>query len=173
MQFAKDSFFLALQERLGALNPARTVSVNGINVPAVLVLENQLPSSAAPVENTFYIEWGAARVLDGSAGNEYLMAMDCDISYSTWGNVASAVDRGRVSGQLDAELLAMCQPGNTEKRDYTQAPSVDMGTTVFWSHPVFETDAGMEYTVKAGKRKDGSVERRAKLTIYFFSEVTI
>ena len=32
MQFAKDSFFLALQQRLAGLNPARTVTVNGATV---------------------------------------------------------------------------------------------------------------------------------------------
>ena len=35
MQFAKDSFFLALQTRLAGLNPARTVTINGATVPAV------------------------------------------------------------------------------------------------------------------------------------------
>ena len=38
MQFAKDSFFLALQQRLAALNSARTVTLNGATVPAILVV---------------------------------------------------------------------------------------------------------------------------------------
>ena len=47
MQFAKDSFFLALQERLAALNPVRSVTLNGATVPAVVVVENLTPTSAA------------------------------------------------------------------------------------------------------------------------------
>jgi hypothetical protein len=55
MQFAKDSFFLALQQRLAALNPARTVTLNGATVPAILVVENLLPAAADPQPNTFYL----------------------------------------------------------------------------------------------------------------------
>ena len=137
MQFAKDSFFLALQQRLAGLNPARTVTINGATVPAVVVVENLPPSSAEPQPNAFYIEWGAADVVDGHAGNAALMSLECVISYYTLGTVQSMVDRGRVLGQLDDELLGICQPPNTEKQDYTQSPSVDLGTSVFWSQPAF------------------------------------
>ena len=44
-----------------------------------------------------------------------LMSLDCVISYYTLGTVASMVDRGRLLGQLDDELLGICQPPNTEK----------------------------------------------------------
>lgn len=187
MQFAKDSFFLALQKRLAGLNPARTVTVNGATVPAVLVVENLPPPSAEPQPNTFYIEWGTAKVESGSGGGAALMSVQCAISYYTLGTVPSMVDRGRVLGQLDDELLGICQPPNTEKLDYTQAPSVDLGTKVFWDQPVFEqaTTSGVENNTLAyqgrGVRRamyelahqDGRVERRAKVTVYFFSEVTL
>ena len=75
MQFAKDSFFLALQQRLAGLNPARTITINGATVPAVVVVENQVPSSAEPLPNAFYIEWGAADVVEGHAGNGALMSL--------------------------------------------------------------------------------------------------
>ena len=87
MQFAKDSFFLALQQRLAGLNPARTVTVNGATVPAVLVIENLPPASAEPQPNAFYIEWGSAGVVDGHAGNAALMSLECVISYYTLGTV--------------------------------------------------------------------------------------
>ena len=77
MQFAKDSFFLALQQRLAGLNPARTVTVNGATVPAVLVAENLPPASAEPLPNAFYIEWGSAGVVDGHAGDAALMSLEC------------------------------------------------------------------------------------------------
>jgi hypothetical protein len=188
MQFAKDSFFLALQQRLAALNPARTVTLNGATVPAILVVENLLPAAADPQPNTFYLEWGAANVLDGHAGNSALMSLACVISYFTLGTVASMVDRGRLLGQLDDELLGICQPPNTEKTDYTQSPSADLGTGTFWSQPAFdealtggvEDDTAAYQTGKSAKRlfytqdyQDGRVARRAQLTVYFFSEVTL
>jgi hypothetical protein len=173
MQFAKDSFFLALQQRLAALNPARAVTINGATVPAVVVVENLPPSSAEPQPNAFYIEWSAAGVVDGHAGCGALMNMECVISYYSLGTVASMVDRGRLLGQLDDELLAICQPTHTEKQDYTQAPSADLGTKVFWSQPVFEEASKSNVEDLAERHADGRVERRTQLTVFFFSEVTL
>lgn len=188
MQFAKDSFFLALQTRLAGLNPARTVTVNGATVPAVLVVENLPPSSGEPQANTFYIEWGQADEIDGHAGNNPLMSLDVVISYYTLGSVASMVDRGRLLAQLDDELLAICQPPNTEKTDYTQSPAADLGTKVFWGQPSFSEGRGsgrfwgrvsFPERIKSGTTEaaetlqDARVERKARLTIYFFAEVTL
>jgi len=187
MQFAKDSFFIALQQRLAGLNPARTVTINGATVPALLVVENLPPASAEPQPNTFYIEWGSAAVVDGHAGDAALMSLECVIRYYTLGTVQSMVDRGRVLGQLDDELLEICQPPNTEKYDYTQSPSADLGTSVFWNQPSFQeaTTTGVEdntlaYQGRSVRRaiytqahQDGRVERRAELTVFFFSEVTL
>jgi hypothetical protein len=188
MQFAKDSFFLALQQRLAGLNPARTVTINGATVPAVLVVENLPPFSAEPLPNTFYMEWGRAAVVDGHGGDSALMSLECVISYYTLGTVQSMVDRGRVLGQLDGELLGICQPPSTEKIDYTQSPAADLGTKVFWNQPSFEeaATAGVEddtvnYQTGRAARKmfytqalqDGRAARRAELTVFFFSEVTL
>jgi hypothetical protein len=170
MQFAKDSFFLALQERLAGLNPLRTVTLNGTTVAAVVVPENLVPISAERQPNTFYIEWGTANVVAGHAGNSALMSMEALISYYSMGTVESMIDRGRTVGQLDDELLRICQPPNTEKRDYTQSPSADLGTTVFWNHPVFAERTDSE---SPGTARHPRVERAARMTIYFFSEVTL
>jgi len=173
MQFAKDSFFLALQSRLAGLNPARTITMNGATVPAIVVVENLPPSSAEQAANAFYIEWGATSVVDGHSGSGALMSMECVISYYTFGTVASRVDRGRVLGQLDDELLAICQPPSTEKRDYAQAPSADLGTRVFWSQPRFSENAKSGVENQAERHADGRVERKAGITVFFFSEVTL
>jgi hypothetical protein len=188
MQFAKDSFFLALQQRLAGLNPARTVTLNGATVPAVVVVENLPPSSAEPQPNTFYIQWGAADVVEGHAGSGALMRLEVVISYYTLGSVQSMVDRGRVLAQLDDELLGICQPLNTEKRDYTQAPSADLGTSIFWGQPSFTEGKGSGLywgrvsfperiksgtTDEAESSQDARVERKARLTIFFFSGVTL
>jgi len=181
MQFAKDSFFLALQARLGALNPARTVTINGATMPAIAVVENLPPAFAKPKANTFYIEWGSAEALRGDANNSPLMSLDVGISYYSLGSVASMVDRGRLLTQLDAELLSICQPLHTEKMDYTQSPSADLGTSVFWTQPSFGEGKGAATSSARGKgvtdaaepHQDARVERRAHLTIYFFPEVTL
>ncbi len=187
MQFAKDSFLLTLQQRLAGLNPARTVTVNGMTVPAVVAVENLPPSAAEPQPNAFYIEWGTADVVDGHAGNAALMSLECVISYYTLGTVQSMVDRGRVIGQLDNELLGICQPTNTEKYDYSRSPSTDLGTSIFWNQPGFETvttsgveDNVLAYQGRAVRRamyeqayQDGRAERRARITVFFFSEVTV
>jgi hypothetical protein len=187
MQFAKDSFLLALQQRLAAVNPARTVTIGGATVPAVVTIENLPPTALEPQPNAFYIQWGTADVLDGHAGSSPLMSMTCVISYYTLGTVESMVDRGRVLGQLDNELLSICQPPYTEKMDFSQAPSVDLGTRVFWSQPSLQeaTTTGAEdnlvaYQSRAVRRamyeqayEDARVERRVQLTIFFFSEVTL
>jgi hypothetical protein len=188
MQFAKDSFFLALQQRLAGLNPARTMTINSASVPAVVVVENLPPSSAEPLPNAFYLEWGAMEMMDGHAGNGALMKLNVVISYYTFGSVQSMVDRGRVLAQLDSELLSICQPQNTEKRDYTQSPSADLGTKVFWSQPEFTEGKGAGLfwgrvsfpermksgtTEEAESSQDSRVERKAQLIIYFFSEVTL
>jgi hypothetical protein len=173
MQFAKDSFFLALQQRLAGLNPARTVTINGATVPAVVVVENLPPTSGDPLPNAFYIEWGAAAVVEGHAGNGALMSLECVISYYTLGTVASMVDRGRVLGQLDDELLAICQPPYTEKMDYRQTPAADLGTSVFWGQPLFGEGRKSAVSDDAERHQDARVERKAEMTIYFFSEVTL
>ncbi|HTS07116.1 MAG TPA: hypothetical protein VMP68_16165 [Candidatus Eisenbacteria bacterium] len=181
MQFAKDSFFLALQARLAALNPARTVTINGATMPAIAVVENLPPAFATPRSNTFYIEWGSATVLAGGANNPPLASLNVVISYYSLGSVASMVDRGRLLGQLDTELLSICQPQHTEKMDYTQSPSADLGTMVFWTQPAFgegksastSSARGRGVTDSAEPHQDARVERKAQLTIYFFSEVTL
>ena len=156
-------------------------------MPAVLVVENLPPASAKPQPNAFYIEWGSAAVSEGHAGDEALMSLECVISYYTLGTVQSMVDRGRVLGQLDNELLGICQPANTEKYRLHAVAERGPGNSVFWNQPAFleATTSGVEdkHTAYQGREvrramyeqayQDGRVERRAGLTVFFFSEVTL
>jgi len=64
MQFTKDSFYMALLERLVSLNPLQTVTLDGTTRPAIIVAENELVTSAQPVSDAFYIELG--RCTDGT-----------------------------------------------------------------------------------------------------------
>lgn len=162
MQFAKDSFYVALRDRLAALNPARVVYLDGANRPAVIVAENQAPGSTVPFYNAFYLRWGAARVVASTQrARRPLVALDCVIFYRTSGTEDNSfTDRGRTLAALDLELLAITSPGATAKQDFSQAPVLDLGTKVLWRRPQLgdlET-AGSE------------LRRSATLTIFFFPE---
>src|SRR5580704_16883528 len=139
MQFAKDSFYMTLQSRLAALNPARTVTLNGAQRPAMIVMENEYPNAAQRLANAFYLEWGSAKTLGSEATPLVLLA--CSIVYYAAGSLQSGMDRGRTLGQLDSELLSICRPAFTEKRDYSQSPSADLGTGVFWALPEYDVPA--------------------------------
>jgi hypothetical protein len=169
MQFAKDSFYMTMLTRLAALNPQRTVTLNGATRPAVIVAENELVIPVDPLPDAFYIEWGKAEAVKGQMGDRALIGMECTISYHTLGTLESGVDRGRTLGQLDFELLNICQPPYAEKRDYTQSPSVDLGTSLSWTTPAFSEVSGVDarYKTELAPR----LERKANLTVFFFSEV--
>ncbi len=167
MQFAKDSFYMTLRARLASRNPLRTVVVSGVTRPAIVVVENELPGNGERLPNTFYIEWGeSVAVLDPQVRR--VRGMMCRIGYFTCGNVESGVDRGRMVGELDSELLAICNPACTGKQDYTQSPSVNLGTGMFWTYPKLGA-------VNAGEKRDGAaqgrMERVAEMAMYFYPEV--
>lgn len=169
MQFAKDSFYMTLLTRLAALNPQRTVTLNGVTRPAVIVAENELVIPIDPLPDAFYFEWGRVEPVKRQMGDRAMMAMECTISYHTLGTVESGVDRGRTLGELDTELLSMCQPPHAEKRDYTQSPSVDLGTGVSWTTPIFGEVVGVDARYKNGLAP--RLERKATLNVFFFPEV--
>jgi hypothetical protein len=164
MQNAKDSFYLALRERLAAINPARTVVVNGATRPAVIVAENESPTAAPPQLNAFYLRWGAARVVQGAErARRPLMALECAISYAAAGASDAATDRGRTLAALDLELLQMCTPPRTQKCDYTWSPPAMLGTMVFWGVPEFGEPEPVGELLR----------RAARLTIFFFPEMEV
>jgi len=165
MQFAKDSFYVALRDRLAALNPARVVYLDGANRPAVIVAENQAPGSAVPFDNAFYLRWGAARVVASTQrARRPLLALDCAISYRTSGTADNSfTDRGRTLAALDLEMLAVTSPGVTAKQDFSQAPVLDLGTKILWRRPQLG-DAEIAGT---------ELRRAATLTVFFFPEVDL
>jgi len=174
MQFTKDSFYMTLLARLVALNPQRTVTLNGTTRPAIIVAENELVVPIEPLPDAFYLEWGAAQVVPQQVGSRALLAMDCLISYHTFGTVESGVDRGRTLAALDMELLAICQPPWSSKRDYSQAPSVDLGTKISWTQPGFGKVVGSEAAKNEGLPRGSEgvrLERSTSVKVFFFSEV--
>jgi hypothetical protein len=175
MQPTKDSFYMTLLERLLAFNPQQTITLNGTTRPALVVAENEIVVPVVPLPDAFYIEWGAAHPITQQVGARALMAMECIISYHTFGTVETGVDRGRALAGLDMKLLTICQPPWTSKRDYTQNPSVDLGTKISWSQPILGKVAGSEAPRNEALPRGSEgvrLERSASLTVFFFSEVT-
>jgi len=166
MQFAKDSFSIALRERLAGLNPARVVRVSGALRPAVVVVENEMPTAAELLAECFYLEWGALKLGDSDGGVTPMCSIDCSIRYRTRGKVESGVDRGRLLGELDRELFSICQPACTKKVDFSRAPNVDLGSGVSWTLPVIEMG-----NREPGDRDAGMVEHNARVRVFFFPEV--
>lgn len=108
------------------------------------------------------------------AGSRSLMAMECVISYHTFGSSQTGVDRGRRLAALDMDLLNICQPAFASKRDYTQVPSVDLGTKIFWTEPVFGKVSGSDGARAEGLPRGNEqvrLERSASLKVFFYPEV--
>jgi len=171
MQCAKDSFYIALRERLAALNPNRTVTLNGAARPAVIVAENELVIPVQPLPDAFYLEWGAARPAAQNNAGPTLMQMECLISYHTFGVSQTGVDRGRTLTALDTELSRICHPLRTAKRDFSQSPSLDLLTSVVWTAPFLSDISGSEGPSRLPHASQGvRLERKASLQVFFFAE---
>src|SRR5581483_11784296 len=119
MHFTKDSFYLALRDRLASLNPARVITLNGITRPAIVVRENEPLTAARPMPNTFYLDFGEPKAHPRLPAP--LLSLECHIAFEAESSTEAATDRGRLLSQLTTELLAVCSPQHTRKRDFTQA----------------------------------------------------
>ena len=141
MQNAKDTFYLTLQQRLTAINPARTIVIRGQRRPGTLVTENEMPTAQIPLD-CFRLAWAALSI--DHTGALPLATMQCEIAYATDGTHALAgMDRGRLLAAMDAELAqALAQsPQSAPKLNCTQTDSgaapAPMQTSIFWAAPTF------------------------------------
>jgi hypothetical protein len=157
MQFAKDSFYAALRERLQEVNPARTTVVDGIERPAIIVAENEA-SDISTLDSTFRLVWGLCASVGGGS---HMMKVSCTIDYMTGGEDGTHGDRGRLLGTLDGELLAIAQPLRAVKQDLTRVPPASLGTQIFWTDLEFAQP----------KDEAGRLSRKATTTVYFTTEV--
>ena len=164
MQAAKDSFFRALQSRLTAVNPARTITMDGATRPAILVVENESYPPPKLFFNTFYIHWlgaPAVREFSGTLAPRYSLAAQLEYFVQGTPTVQRPfADRGRLLAQLDRELIEILFPGSAEKMDHSAVPPVQLGSSLLWRWtPSFQTFA------------DGGVLRRlTTVNVSFFLE---
>jgi hypothetical protein len=161
MQRAKDTFYVAIRDRIAALNPARTVLVRGVVRPGIVVEENELAVEFPPV-NVFRLRWTE---LTSSVREALpLVKMRCEIRYATAGNSGNGgMDRGRLMAAMDAELLAALstEPQRAVKTDYAAAAGPQVGrSNVFWGEVAFAT-LGV-----AGEQ----LERTASVDVYSYQE---
>ena len=163
MQFSKDSFYIALRSRLAVVNPARTVTIQGVVRPAVYVAENEPLIAAAPPAECFAITFGGAHAVAEMAGAKRpLIALECQIAYRTAGSAPNlSTDRGRTLAALDLELLQICAPPSAAKQNYSVTPSILLGTQVLWQRP----------QLGAVQEVGDELRRTAKTTIFFYPEM--
>src|SRR5271165_2570772 len=160
MQATKDSFYVELRNRLVAVDPQRTITIDGATRPAIVVAENEPPNAAPPLCDAFYLHWGGARAALPAAGT--LMEMECTIAYRTKGTDQNGnLDRGRDLAGLDNDVLAICSPPLTEKYDYSTGSAVDLESTIFWSQPVFS----------ALVNAPPYIGREVSVSVFFYPEV--
>jgi hypothetical protein len=166
MQAAKDSFYMALRDRLTALNPARTMVIDGVTVPAIVVRENMEPRFNETQPGIFYVDFGDILIAEGSRP---MLGVDCHIWYASEGGGGTGVDRGRVLAEMDVELVRICEPPHTAMMDYSQTPSVDLDSGIFWTAPAMVNAAG-DVSIEKQERSAAAarLERYAEVRVYFF-----
>ena len=166
MQAAKDSFYMVLRERLKALNPARTMVIDGVTVPAIMVRENMDPRFGEAQPGAFYVDFGEILIAESTRP---MLGLDCHIWYASEGSGGTGVDRGRVLAEMDVELIRICDPPHTEMFDYSQIPSADLGSGIFWTVPVMGNAPGdLPIDKQQWSAGTARVERYAELRVYFF-----
>jgi hypothetical protein len=169
MQAAKDSFYMALRTRLAVLNPTRTMVIDGVTVPAIVVRENMETRFGEAQTEAFYVDFGDILIAESTRP---MLGIDCHIWYSSEGGGGTGVDRGRTLAEMDVELLGMCNPPHTEMLDYSQNPSADLGSGIVWTVPTMGNAPGDGSTSIQKQQWSAGlarVARYARLRIYFFS----
>lgn len=162
MQATKDSFFAAMRDRLAEMDATAAVAIGGVARPAVMVEENELPELIGEMTGVYCLRWGAAAATVASR-RRVLHAIPVTIEYAVAGSdEASGADRGRQLESMDAKLRQMLAAGTTPKMDYAQSPAASLGTSVLWSAVEFA----------AAEQQNARLQRQAKVTVYFYPEVT-
>ena len=158
MQNAKDSFYIALRNRLATINPTRVVTLRAVQRPGIMVEDAEAPQ-AQLANDVFVLRW-VAESADMQLPS-VLTQMTCEIRYASSGSQQNqGLDRGRSITAMDKELLAMLTPLQTPKLNYRQPPAAVMQSFVFWTQPAL----GAVETVR------DQLLRTATVTVFGFEE---
>ncbi len=135
MQNAKDTFYIALRNRLNLLNPLRTIVIRAVQRPGIIVEDAEAPE-AELMNDVFTLRWTSLAILEDVSA--CMSSIGCEIEYATSGTqAASSLDRGRAIAEMDRELLMILEPKRAQKVNYTSMPASVLQTQVFWSEPQF------------------------------------
>lgn len=141
LQSLKDTFYVTLRDRVAALDPARTATINGQSRPAIYVAENELANELAKLDlaECFALHWTQAKLTPQNFGAASLLVeLTCEIMYWSSGtDPLSSQDRGRALAALDQDLLLISLPAHTVALDYTQSPPATLAATISWAMPEF------------------------------------
>ena len=165
MQNIKDSFYVALRDRLAALDPARTVFLGGQVRPAILVRENEAPNDAPDAPGVFHLTWSEAQIEPATrSAQRPLLELTCAVDYFVEGSEgASYQDRGRMLDAMDTELLAITSLASAALQDFSTDPAADLGQKITWSRPKFDS-------MQAEGRR---VSRTASIRVMAFAEADL
>jgi hypothetical protein len=158
MKKARDSFYVALRDRLQVLNPGRQAMIRGVLRPGVLVEENESFAAIVP-DNVFVLRW--TKTLADEQHALVRTQQTCEIQYQTAGTAsAGGLDRGTLLTAMDAELLSILQPPQVQKTDYSVTPPAAMGTQVSWTGPLLGPVT----------RERDRLVRKAEITVVSYEE---
>lgn len=136
MQNAQNTFYIALRDRLAALNPNRTIYLRGVTRPGILVEGNEFVVAQRP-SDVFVLRWVGLH--SDPYLSDVLVQMKCEISYMTEGTAGNlGMDRGAMLTEMDVELMSMLQPNTAQKANYGPIPNIPMETQIFWSEVTFQ-----------------------------------
>ena len=158
MKNARNTFYLALRNRLTEVNPLRVTIVRGVQRPGILVEENETAVAiAAP--DVFVLRWTG--LLIDEQHTYPLAAQECEVHYWTEGSsTLGGLDRGRLLSSMDAELLQMMTIRQAWKQDFDTTPPGAMATRIFWSDAVFDSIASV----------NNRLSRIARVTLFSHEE---
>jgi len=158
MQAAKDTFYCTLRDRLAAEHPDWTMTLDGVERPAVMVCENERAHDEDPT-GVYCLEWSAAKGADGRMDG--LCTMACHVTYAAGdAQMDAGASRGRALGTMEQTLRSICVPNVMDKCAYDGDTPIPLGTKVFWTAPV----AG------DSSEENGVLRWTADVTVYFYPE---
>lgn len=154
MQAVKDSFFIALRDRL-----KNSMTGDGPS-PRIIACENNRCRWLAD-EDTFYLRWKGEVELPGDAQRAGWRALQCEIGYRTQGtDVYSSEDRGRKLSVHDGQLLAAASPRRAHLLDCSQDPPTQLNVFILWTAP----------SLKSGEDKLNGLQRTTQVDVLWRDE---